>query len=69
MTLLEYKEAFANLHSQLEKEYGSKVEVHIYEENDATYGRWVTTIEIKFWYAHHWAPAAAEEAWPFDAWG
>lgn len=48
MTLLEYKEAFANLHSQLEEEYGTKPEVHIYEENDARYGRWVTTIEIKF---------------------
>lgn len=48
MTLLEYKEAFAKLHSQLEEEYGTKAEVHIYEENDATYGRWVTTIEIKF---------------------
>jgi translation initiation factor 1 (eIF-1/SUI1) len=47
MTLLEYKKAFSDLHEQLEKEYGTKAEVHIYEEKE-TYGRWVTTIEIKF---------------------
>lgn len=48
MTLLEYKEAFAKLHSQLEEEYGTKAEVHIYEEYDATYCRHVTTIDITF---------------------
>lgn len=48
MTIAEYKKKFLELHEQLEKEYGTKAEVHIYEENDATYGRWVTTIEIKF---------------------
>lgn len=47
MTLLEYKQKFLELHEQLEKEYGAKAEVHIYEEKE-TYGRWATTIEIKF---------------------
>lgn len=47
MTIKEYKKKFLELHEQLEKEYGTKAEVHIYEEN-ATYGRWVTTIDIKF---------------------
>lgn len=48
MTLLEYKKAFSDLHEQLEKEYGTKAEVHIYEEYNASYCRLVTTIDIKF---------------------
>lgn len=48
MTLLEYKKAFSDSHERLEKEYGAKAEVHIYEEFDATYCRWVTTIDIQF---------------------
>ena len=47
MTILEYKQKFLELYEQFEKEYGTKAEVHIYEEKE-TYGRWVTTIEIKF---------------------
>ena len=47
MTLLEYKQKFLELHEQLEREYGAKAEVHIYEEKE-TYGHYVTTIEIKF---------------------
>lgn len=48
MTLLEYKNKFLELYEQLEKEYGTKADVHIYEKNDATYGRWVTRIDITF---------------------
>ena len=48
MTIKEYKKKFLELHEQLEKEYGATADVHIYEENNAMYGRWVTTIEIKF---------------------
>ena len=48
MTLLEYKKKFLELHEQLEEEYGTKADVRIYEECDATYGRLVTTIDITF---------------------
>lgn len=47
MSIKEYKKKFFELHEQLEKEYGTKAEVHIYEEKE-TYGRYVTTIDIKF---------------------
>ena len=48
MTIIEYKGKFLELYEQIEKEYGTKADVHIYEEYDATYGRWVTTIDITF---------------------
>ena len=48
MTIEEYKQKFLELYEQIEKEYGTKAEVHIYEENDATYGRFVTRIDITF---------------------
>lgn len=48
MTLLEYKKKFLELYEQLEKEYGTKSDVHIYEEYDATYCRFVTRIDITF---------------------
>jgi len=48
MTINEYKGKFLELYEQLEKEYGAKAEVHIYEEYDAAYGRYATGIDITF---------------------